>query len=445
MDRSMTQDRRRRRTRMRARTQVVVIVGALVSLLVGSCTSGPVRSDNVTVLAHLPYEMGTDLQFQRRSGHQLVVDGEPIVGTRDLVFAGAHADRSRDDGAIQLVDVTDSSRPVRLASIPCPGNQSDVAVHGHLLLQAIDEARTNPGCDPIWLRQHSSAPDVDAATDGVRIFDVSDPARPVLVAFRGPDDGIAQVHNVTVVPWADLAYLAMRTGELGMIDLADPQFAARTIAISEIAPDAVRGCHDIGLDPARRLAFCAGELNTRVWDISEPRSPVRISTIEEPAITNHHGARLAADGTTLVINDEFDGRELQSADEARGLWFYDLSRPSRPRFLSSFDASICEPSVDCTSHWFNFVPTTRGVVAAWKTGGLVVVDFSAPTAPTEAAKFRPAGADFWSAYVWRGDVYATSEGDAAGLWILAIDGIDDAAPSPTDQGTSWGAWNGTQD
>ncbi|HTE66633.1 MAG TPA: hypothetical protein VK736_10310, partial [Candidatus Binatia bacterium] len=327
-----------------------------------------------------------------------------------------------------------------------------------LLVQTLDHPGSNVGCDPEWLRTTGSAAVDRAGTGGVRIFDVTDPARPRLIHFvevvGSFDEG---VHDVTVLPWAGIAYLAQLNGELGILDLGDPAFPYTAIGVSSISPEMKTSCHDIGLDPVRLLAFCPATLDeTYVLDVSEPMRPAYLSTIVNAGLSRHHGALMAPDGVTLVLEAEYDHPPEVASDAPAGLWFYDLTEPTDPVLLGSCAPESCEPSEQaeraCSSHWFNFIPNTKLLVAAWRHEGVFVVDYTDPAAPVQAGSFRPrpggvvnvlgAGADpdFWTAYFWHGYVYASSGAFLSGLYVLRPDDTTDAEPSPYDEGTSWGRW-----
>ncbi len=85
---------------------------------------------------------------------------------------------------------------------------------------------------------------------GVEILDVTDPANPVLLAFRGRAEGLPLgVHNITVNADAGLVYLNMAEFDLveplwGYIDLTDPAFPVTTVPMRAISPSAGDGCHD---------------------------------------------------------------------------------------------------------------------------------------------------------------------------------------------------------
>lgn len=443
-------------------------------------TTPVVVNEDTTLVAHHYFPEGTDLQFQRREGRQRL-DGRTVNGTRDYVFVGGDAKSHLDDGAVHVFDVTDPTAPVHLAEVPCPGYHAEIAVHENLLFQGIDSARSHPdGCEDTV----PGAPENDKGdTIGVRVFDITDPARPEVIAFLDADDGVEGTHNMTVVPWADRLYLAQAAFDavappLTIVDVSNRDFETHTLDLrTDIGSDlAADGCHDIGLDPERELAFCAAIENTLVWDISDPDAPEHVSTIVNPKISIHHGARLAPDGTTLVLNDEHAGaadinvhRDSDTGVGANGclgdrttgaLWFYDVTNPELPLLQGSFAPETPRPTASpCTSHFYNFVPGTTFVVVGWYEAGIVVVDYADPTLPVEAGVFLPELGNFWAAYYWQGHLYGSSrtvreKGNGGGLWVVSFDplsdedhedydeheGAVDLPPAPQDEGTSWGRW-----
>lgn len=415
-------------------------------------------SDNLELVDHHWFPEGSDMYFQRREGRQRF-DGEVIDDTKDLLFAGGDGSSSPDDGRMHVFDVTDPTDPLHLVEIPCQGYHAEVAVYENVMLQGIDSTNQT-GCTEAAAERFDPDGLDQPGTEGIRIYDISDPANPVIVAFIGPDElGGAGVHNFTVVPWAGLLYLASSDlapsgGQFrfGYVDLTDPEFPVTMIPMNDISPTATGGCHDIGLDAERKLAFCAAVEQTFIWDIADPRAPAQVSVIVNPAISIHHGARLAPDGTTLVLNDELAGAAfspgcLGPAQETVGaLWFYDTSDPAMPVPRGAFSTDELSDDQLCTSHFYNFIPGTELLVVGWYESGLIVVDYSGLPRGIEHAYLRPGGnASFWSAYYWHGYLYGNSrtleaDGLGGGLWVAKLDGVGDAEPSPHDLGTVWSPW-----
>lgn len=440
-------------------------------------------TDNLDLVAHVPFEQGTDMQFQRREGaHRR--DGRIVARTRDYAFLGTDASSFQSAGgaapadgiAVRIIDVTTPAAPEVLAEIACPAFKSDVALHGNLLLQGIERdapfhgfegAPSNRGCAPEF---DPDGMDVPGAA-GVRVFDVSDPARPRLVRFvDAAEFGGGGVHNLTVVPWAGLAYLSTFSllrpePRLVHLDLEDPAIPATSIPMREITPNAVNECHDIAVDPERELAFCGAFEQGHIWDISDPRRPIGITTLTNDGVFHYHGLRLAPDGRTLVVGAEQTGPDELVVTKEIGvggnsclglprtgaLWFYDLEDLRSPELMGSFAPSTPMPEKGfCTSHFYNFIPGTDRLVTSWLEGGSFVVDYGAlrtaggPLAlAEEEAWFLPVGASFWATYYWHGHLYGLAYGGepGGGLWIMAMDGLEDVAPAPQDEGTSWAHWD----
>lgn len=444
-------------------------------------------TENVSPAAHVPFEQGTDMQFQRREGphrRARVV----VPGPRDYVFLGSDASEFASAGGttpadgvgFRVVDVTNPRAPQVLAQVACTGHTGDVAVYENLLLQPIEReapfygfegAPSNTGCsrthDPQGLNVSGAA--------GVRVFDISDPARPVLVRFvKAAEFGGGGVHNVTVVPWAGLAYLSTFTlftpsPRLVYLDLRKPRFPVTVLPMRSITPNAVNECHDIALDPARRLMFCGAFEQGHIWDGADPRRPRHITTMTNDGIFHYHDMKLAPDGRTLVIAAEQTGPDEIVVTQEVGaggnscvgdrrsaaLWFYDLGSPAAPRLLGTFAPRTPMPTKGmCTSHLFSFIPGSDRLVTSWMDGGGFVVDYGrlpglrgagTPTpfsVADEQAWFLPVGATFWSAYYWHGKLYALGYGGkpGGGLWVMNMRGLPDLPPAPQDEGSSWARW-----
>lgn len=415
-------------------------------------------SENLEFVEHHWFPEGSDMYFQRREGRQRF-DGQVIDETRDLLFAGGDGSSSDVDGRMHVFDVTDPTSPDHLVDIPCQGYHAEVAVYENLMLQGID-SDSQTGCTEDAAERFDPEGVDRAEEPGIRIFDITDPANPEIIRFIDREEmGGWGVHNFTVIPWEGLLYLA--TSDLapegdqfrfGYVDLTDPEFPVTMIPMNDISPMATAGCHDIGLDAERELAFCAAVEQTLIWDISDPREPSHVSTIVNPGLSIHHGARLAPDGTTLVLNDELAGAAfspgcLGPAQETVGaLWFYDTTDPEMPVPQGAFSTDELSDAQLCTSHFYNFIPGTELLVVGWYESGMIVVDYSDLPQGIEHAYLRPGGnASFWAAYYWHGYLYGNSrtleaDGFGGGLWVAALDGVGDAEPSQHDLGTVWSPW-----
>lgn len=434
------------------------------------------ETDNLELLTTVETGRASDMQFQRREGEQ-VLDGETIDdAVKDYAFVGTI---NGDDG-FAVVDVTDPSTPELLAKVTCGGFHNDIVVWEQYVVIGHDGA--TDGCD--------GADQLTAVNPGpgIWVFDVTDPARPELVRHVGssaihPNDKIHRgTHNISVNPEAGLVVFSFQAlGDInprwGYLDLNGDVATNQPVvrAMRDMGFVTADGCHDQGFahgfvdatGAERDLLLCAAVGSTLIWDITaDPTDPQLVANIVNPAINIHHGARLAPDGRTLVVNDELAGATPVncSAGAPTGTQFaYDISVPESPVPLgygSSEDPPVAGTQT-CTSHFYNFIASedmddaSQLVVTGWYVSGMVVHDFTrvADMGPvvkaSTYAQSTPEGASMWSAYAYRGHLYAASFGSGnSGLFIYSLDGYTpeagEEAPgvNPWDEGVAWGRWTG---
>lgn len=345
------------------------------------------QSDNVKHVANVPYTSGTDLAFKG-----------------DFVYAA----RQGDEGGVSVVDVS-GRRPKEISFISCPGTQNDVAVVKRGL---------------IALGFYSG--ECGGSESGIRLIDVSNPKRPKFLDSIGFPDG---THTLTVYPGKPLIYsspggLGENGGVEHIVDVSNPR---RMKVVGEYTPNTF-GCHDVSFHFTKeaKLAFCPGQQETEILDVSNPVEPELIAEIP-PNMEFPHSAVASRDGQLLVIGDEslFTAHDCTSGKSPIGaLYAYDISDPAAPLFLGHHSsprggAPVGTPGTPvCTAHNFNFIRGTKQVVSSWYTGGTSVVDFADPASPVEVAHFRPDDANTWSSYFYRGRIYAND--GARGLDVLKL-------------------------
>ena len=214
----------------------------------------------------------------------------------NLAYAGNYA-------GFRILDIA-SDRPRTVVDFACNGPQNDVSVHEmggkRFLFQSVDTAQTAEDCTS------TNAPIVNGGRvgyEGVRVFDVTDPANPKFVDMIQTACGS---HTHSIIPDGDQAYIyvssyplttnitppgstppnadyrACETAAQEDLDhqglgaaAGSSQFELKEQALSDDTAfnRGFQACHDIQFFMSRKtaLASCAGD--AQLWDISRPVEP----------------------------------------------------------------------------------------------------------------------------------------------------------------------------
>ncbi|MBC8093681.1 MAG: hypothetical protein H7Y15_17445 [Pseudonocardia sp.] len=440
-------------TRGRLRTVGVLVAAAALALMAPIPASadvpeppppfGPdideiVSSTNITQLANIPKQepftgpssFGTDIAFQD-----------------DLAYVGNY------DGFV-IYDVSDPAEPSIVSQVLCPGSQNDVSVSGDLLFLATDSRWSDDSC--------SAVPQGIGGLDyweGIKIFDVSDPANPQYVAAVETDCGS---HTQTLVPdtAGESVYLYVSSyapapeltdcqpphDKISIIEvpLADPA-AAAIVAEPVLFPDGgnpgpgsdtTTGCHDITVYPSKDLAAGACMGDGVLFDISDRAAPTVIERVrDDQNFAFWHSATFNDDGTKVVFTDELGGGgaatctaevgPLRGADA-----IYDITGGDTLEFASYYKIPRLQTDTEnCVAHNGSLIPVPGRdiMVQAWYQGGISVWDFTDSADPVEiafwergplsTAELTVGGS--WSAYWYNGHIFSSDI--QKGLDVLELD------------------------
>jgi len=368
--------------------------------------------------------------------------------------------------------------PELLSSVVCPGGQGDVSIVGDLLIMSVEQTRGRLDCGLEGVSE-------DVSTErfrGIRIFDISDLARPVQVGavqtcrgshthsvVAGPDDsGKIIVYNSGTSSVREEDEMAGCINELpgddrtalfriDVIEIpVDDPGQARIVDSPAVFADPETGvlgglwrggdhgdetqetsqtdqCHDITVFPERGIAAGACSGNGILFDISDPRNPQRIDEVVDTGFAYWHSATFNNDGTKVLFTDEWGGGSRPRCRAYDPLtWgadaIYDIV-DGQLEFRGHF--KMPAPQVEqenCVAHNGSIVPVPgRDIfVQAWYQGGISVIDFTDSANPVEIAYFDrgPIYAEdlitggFWSAYWYDGRIYGTEI--VRGLDVLAL-------------------------
>jgi hypothetical protein len=382
--------------------------GLLVVAIAPSHAGSPQReadaSDNVKLVSAFPY-VNEEADF--------------FAGGTDIDFQGKYIyamQQGTANGGVHVIE--NSKKPKKIAFIPCPGEQNDVAV-------------VKPGL--IALGYHSSTCG-GLPGGGVRLIDVKNPKKPKHLGAVNDLPGGS--HTLTVYPGTDYIYatpggLANGNGIEQILDVSDPK---NPEVAATYTPQRI-GCHDLAfyISGDTKIAACPGGGETQIWDVSDPLAPVTIGHIVQPFNQFNHSVAFTHDGKYMVLGEEaIVGNECVGGPTG-ALFIYDMSDPALPVPLGYFGIPrgplpAGSPDYDrntwCSSHLFNFIPGTYTLVSSWYAGGMNVIDFSEPSTPVEIAHYMGTGDDitnYWSAYWYDGRIWANDR--VKGLDVFEVKGL----------------------
>lgn len=357
-------------------------------------------------------------------------------------------------------------KPTQVGSVVCPGGQGDVSVVGNLLIMSAEQNRGRRDCGSQGIDDDISP----MRFRGIRIFDISDIARPRQVGQVQTCRG-SHTHSVVKGPEGDgkiLVYVSgtgnVRKGEelkgcdgvspsaansyfridVVEIPVANPA-AARIIDSPAVFADFKTGnlaglwkggdhgdntqrtsetdqCHDITVFPTKKLAAGACSGNGIIFDISDPRKPKRIDVVSDPGFAYWHSATFNNDGTKVLFTDEWGGgARPRCRSQDRRDWgadaIYDIVGGKLERRATYKLAAAQSEMENCVAHNGSIIPVPGRdiMVQSWYQGGLSVFDFTDSRKPVEIAYFdrgpvddkREILAGYWSSYYYRGHIYST--------------------------------------
>jgi uncharacterized protein (DUF305 family) len=382
----------------------------------------------------------------------------------DMAFSGDLLAAGNYHG-VNLYRLSDNAEPELISSIVCPGGQGDVSIVGDLMLMSVESTNGRVDCGREGVGPEPS-PD---RFRGVRIFDISDPVRPVQV---GQVQTCRGSHTHSVVSADERRLIVYNSGTAGVRDerelagcvsgqpgdprtalfridvieipLADPS-RSRIIDSPTVFADETTGalaglwrggdhgagtqttsrtdqCHDITLFPSKNLAGGACSGNGILFDISDPRAPRRIDAVVDEGFAYWHSATFNNDGTKVVFTDEWGGGgrprcRVQDPKTWGANAIYDIV-DGKLMFRSYYKLPAAQSDLEnCVAHNGSLVPVPGRdlFVQAWYQGGLSISDFTDSSNPREIAYFDrgPVNGDrfsmggYWSVYWYNGRIYGT--------------------------------------
>jgi len=382
----------------------------------------------------------------------------------DMAFAGDKLVVGSYHG-FNVYDLGEDGMPELYSSVVCPGGQGDVSVVGDLLIMSVEQTRGRVDCGLQGISEDVS----EDRFRGLRIFDISDLARPVQV---GQVQTCRGSHTHSVVSADDESIVVYNSGTAGVrdeeelegcigyvpgdqrtalfrIDVieipVDNPAASRIVDSPAVFADEETGnlaglwlggdhgddtqytsqtnqCHDITVFPSANLAAGACSGNGIIFDISDPLNPKRIDDVTDEGFAYWHSATFNNEGTKVLFTDEWGGgararcRSYDPMDWGADA-IYDIE-DGQLEFKGYYKMPAPQSEEEnCVAHNGSIIPVPgRDIfVQSWYQGGLSIVDFTDSANAQEIAFFdrgpiwdeKLVLGGYWSSY-WYGDkIYAT--------------------------------------
>jgi hypothetical protein len=383
--------------------------------LTGGLRDAGVAAHNMRLVTSLPKPAGFVDATNPTSPRGFFFANTDMAFSKNLMAVGSYH-------GFNLYRIPATGAPQLVSSVVCPGGQGDVSIVGDLLIMSVEENRGRTDCGTDGVRGEASP----ERFRGLRIFNISNPARPTQVGQVQTCRG-SHTHSVvsadanTVIVYNSGTSSVRSKEELarcvpGTLDPGTALFSIDVIEIPVANPSQARivdsprvfaedgriaglwaggrhgpgtqetnrtdQCHDITVFPAKRLAAGACSGNGIIMDISDPRRPRRIDAATDPNFAYWHSATFNNDGTKVLFTDEWGGGggarcRAKDPREWGANAVYDIV-DGQLQFRSHQKLPAPQGDTEnCVAHNGSIVPVPgRDIfVQSWYQGGISVVDF----------------------------------------------------------------------
>ena len=408
----------------------------------------------------------------------LSTPGDRRLINSDLAFTRNYVIQGNYSG-YQVFDIANPANPTLVTAYVCPGSQGDVSVYRNLMFMSAEDQRGRNDCGMQGVADTVSK----ERLRGIRIFDISEMARPKLLTTVQTCRG-SHTHTVVTDPNDDANVYVYISGSAPVRSSAELEgcsdrpieqdtstalFRIEVIKVPLAAPAQARivtspriftglapvmthtdtgnavqqgrtttQCHDITVYPAIGLAggACAGY--GLLLDNRDPANPKRIGEIADPNFSFWHSATFNNDGTKVLFTDEWGGGSqprCRTTDKRE--WganaIFTLTN-GKMDFVSYYKLPAPQTSNEnCVAHNGSLIPVPGRdiMVQSWYQGGISIFDWTDPARPMEIAYHDRGPMDAtklvsggtWSAYWYNGFIYSSEMSRGLDVFALKPSGL----------------------
>ena len=265
--------------------------------------------------------------------------GEAALNS-DLAFQGKYAFAGNYNG-FMVYDISKPAKPKVVTQVVCPGSQNDVSVYDDVLILSTDSSRNDSSCQSV-----AQSATIKESWEGIKVFDISDPANPKYVAAVETPCGS---HTHTLAPGNgkpgkgpkgtqgrstkdDLyVYVSSYSPNAAFPDCQPPLDSISIVKVPLKKPSAASmisqpvlfqdggnpagnyssetsGCHDLTAYPSKDIMAGACMGDGILLDISDREKPKVTENVRDTEnFAFWHSATFNNDGTKVVFTDELGG------------------------------------------------------------------------------------------------------------------------------------------
>ena len=371
----------------------------------------------------------------------------------ELELAGDYAYVDYDDG-FDIVDISDPAKPKTVGEHKCKGSGGDIDLSPDAKI-AVRATAHAPGAGPC-----------KDAGSAATIYDISDKTKPRVLAKIDLEDAVDPfgiygdyVHTVTLDgKWLYLnpqtaAFYPQQKQRIRVFDVSNPAKPVAKGAV-QFTQGVQAVAHDSFVDhrpDGKSLLYAASVHTTDVFDVTNPLEAKQMQRTTSPDTTISHQAQPNFDRKMIIVVDESavdagppagamcghgPGPGPAAADV--GATHFYAAAPDGTLAnngaapLGSYAPPPGRTADTCTAHVFWPAPDQNRLTQAYYTLGAKVLDFSDPANVKELGSFvADKSTNYWSVKPHRGYLFATDM--ERGLDILRYTG-EDGGKWPTTSG-----------
>jgi hypothetical protein len=286
---------------------------------------------------------------------------------------------------VRVVDISDPTHPQLVAHLPAPSDNTDME---DVTVTPLETEFFKGDVAFVGVQQDLNRTSESAGLTGFMAWDVTHPTEPILLSHVKFTGG---AHNLYPFQRDGRSYVAAAivydiNPSMKIFDVTDP---AHPVLVSTLGTYT----HDMSFNTDATRAFVADvERGLFIADTTNLSEPKVLGLYRPLRMTYGHTAVPTSDGHYVVFGDEnLDRRTLPAEGTTNGIMtLVDVSNPQEPKTVSSFSAR--EPRMANRYGWYSMHNAwIDGNLAylSWYSLGVRVVDLSNPEQPKEVGYYVP--------------------------------------------------------